>query len=120
MRVTEDNVKEIVDTELTAEQVTPFLQDANVLVNAKLLDQGYDAALLARIELYLAAHFVCLRDSRVQSEQIGGEQARQTFEGKTGLGLDYTRYGQQVKIFDHHGVLVASSTAKRSFEVKVI
>ena len=100
-RATEADVKGIIDTTLEAENVTPFLRAANVLVTDILASEGYGATLMTEIETWLAAHFVAVRDPRVTKENFG--DAGQTFEGKTSLGLNGTRYGQQVLLLDHHG-----------------
>ena len=117
-RATEAEVKEIIDTELTDEQVTPFLRAANLLVTEVLSDEGYGTSLLAEIERWLAAHFVAIRDPRISKEKIGDADA--TYQGKTGLGLNHTSYGQQVMILDVHGKLAEIAESKGPAEVKAI
>lgn len=118
LRATEAEVKEIIDTTLTDEQITPFLNSANVLIADVLSDEGYGAATLKEIERWLAAHFVAIRDPRVAKEKIGDVDA--AYHGKSGLGLNHTPYGQQVMILDHHGKLAEISAAKGPAELKVI
>lgn len=117
-RATEAEVKEIIDTTLTDEQVKPFLTAANLLVTDVLSKEGYGDAILKEIERWLAAHFVAIRDPQMAKEKIGDVNA--TYHGKSGLGLNHTPYGQQVMILDHHGKLAEISSSKGPAEVKVI
>lgn len=117
-RTTNDEVKKIIDTDLTPEQVNPFLNAAEVLVTDLLSGENYGSDLLTEIVKWLAAHFVAIRDPRVAKEKFGDADA--TFQGKTGLGLQHTSYGQQVMILEHHGVLAQVSSAKVSASLKVI
>lgn len=117
-RATEAEVKEIIDTDITVGQVTPFLKAANLLVTNVLTDQEYSADLLKEIERWLAAHFVAIRDPRTTKEKIG--QAEDTYQGKFGEGLSGTSYGQQVMLLDYKGVLAELSATKGGAEVKAI
>ena len=117
-RATNAEVKELIDTDLTEEQINPFLEDANLLVSAVCGSEGYSNDLMKRIECWLAAHFVAIRDPRIAKEKIGDADA--TYQGKTGLGLQHTSYGQQVMILDHHGKLAEVSEARKPAELKVI
>lgn len=118
IRATEAEVKEVLDTTLTDDQITPFLTAANVLVTDVLNGEGYGDATLKEIERWLAAHFVAIRDPQVAKEKIGDVDA--TYHGKSGLGLNHTPYGQQVMILEHHGKLAEISSSKGRAELKVI
>ena len=117
-RVTEAEVKKILSTTLTNEEITPFLMAANVLVTDILTDESYAEAMLKEIERWLAAHFVAIRDPQISKEKIGDVDA--TYQGKTSLGLNHTSYGQQVMILDHHGKLAEIAQSKGPAEVKTI
>jgi hypothetical protein len=117
-RASEQEVKEIIDTALTVDQITPFLRAANRLINDALADEGYGAELLHEIECWLTAHFIASRDPRTLSETIGDASA--TFWGTSGLGLNGTSYGQNVMLLEHHGKLAQITEAKGPAEVKVI
>ena len=117
-RVTEAEVKEVIDTALNDEQVKPFLILANILITDILLDEGYSIDLLKEIEKWLAAHFVAIRDPQVTKEKIGDVDA--VYQGKTGLGLNHTSYGQQVVLLEHHGKLAEIAQGRGPAEVKVI
>lgn len=117
-RASEAMVKEIIDTDLTAEQITPFLRTANTMVTDLLSSEGYSSSTLKNIECWLAAHFVAMRDPQVTKEKIGDVNAE--YEGKTAMGLNSTRYGQQAMVLEHHGVLAQVASGKRPAEVKAI
>lgn len=107
-RVLSSEVKEIISTDIA--DVTPFITPANLIVTAKLSNSGLDSGHLKEIEKWLAAHFVSSKDQRVQSESIGGTSV--SYQGQTGLGLDSTQYGQQVKVLDTTGELGKLGMAK--------
>lgn len=117
-RATEAEVKEVIDTTLTDEAITPFLTVSNLLVTDILTDEGYPDALMKEIERWLAAHLVAIRDPRVSEEKIGDVAAK--YQGKSGLGLNHTSYGQQVMVLDHHGKLAEIAQGKGPAEVKTI
>lgn len=101
-RVTDADVKSILDTKI---DTTPFITTANVMVDEMLAGAGYSDGRLFQIELWLSAHFACMMDPREADVQAG---ASATFEGKTEMGLDWSRYGQQVKVLDTAGILATA------------
>jgi len=117
-KATEAEVKEILQTTLTDEEITPFLAAADALVTDVLADEGYADSLLKEIKRWLTAHFVAIRDPQVSKEKIGDVDA--TYQGKTSLGLNHTSYGQQVMVLDHHGKLAEIAQSKGPAEVKTI
>jgi len=112
-RVTEDEVKEILNTSLT---LTAFITAANLIVTDKLGPEGLSDDQLKEIERWLAAHFAAIRERQPQQEGIGDAQA--TYYGGSDLGLDFTPYGQQVKILDPTGIL--ANIGKRKTEITAI
>lgn len=98
VRVTNDEVKVVIDTSLT--DLTAF-----ILVASQQVDRisGLGTAVLKEIERWLAAHFVSIRDKRTSKDNVG--DSSHTYEGKTGMGLEFTRYGQQAKLLDTTGTL---------------
>lgn len=102
-RVTATEVKEIIDTSLTDAQINTMITAANLTVTKHLGDQGLSSDLLKEIERWLSAHFCHARDPREQEKSI--DSTRVKFQGQTGLGLDATFYGQQVKVLDPTGRL---------------
>lgn len=118
-RVDVEDVKEILDTELSEPQIEAFIRAANLIVTNNLTDDITDTDLLKEIERWLAAHLACAREKQVQAEQTTDAQA--TYTGKTGLGLDSTFYGQTVKIIDTSGILASlDGGAKRAVSLYAV
>ncbi len=94
--ITDANLREICTELEDYEDVSTdiFISSAHTIVYEELLNAGYSADRLALIELYLAAHFAALTYPVVASEGIGGK-ANESFQYKVGLGLNFTKYGQQ-------------------------
>jgi hypothetical protein len=110
-RVTDTEVKAIIDTEI---DTTPFIATANTLVNNLLSDSGLDDTTLASIELWLSAHYVAVRDPRFRS--VRTEQHSMEFErGQAGMGIRATTYGQQALELDTSGTLAAQLGRRRAF-----
>lgn len=113
-RCTEIEVKEIIDTTLTENEIAPFITAANLIVTGILTGSGLLSAQLKEIERWLTAHFVAIRDPRISAEKTEGASA--TYQGKTDMGLDHTSYGQQVKLLDTTGALANLGKRKASVE----
>jgi len=107
-RVTPDELKEIISTDLDDGVLNTFIKVANITVTEYLGDSTeLDDDQLKEIERFLAAHTLAsTREQQAISE--GAKDARITYQGKTGLGLDSTFYGQQVKLLDTSGVLAGA------------
>ncbi len=105
LRTSAPEVCAIIDTDLTADQVLPFITPASALVDEHLLSVTPPISdnLLGQIETYLAAHFLTLFDPRSTKEEADG--VRFTYEGKTDMALDASQYGQMAQILDPSGRL---------------
>lgn len=90
-------------TDVVHSNIDRFITVANLVVTQHLAASGLSDALLAEVELWLAAHYLAIRDRRSQSESLG--DASESYYGQSGLGLDFTPYGQQVKTLDPTGKL---------------
>ena len=101
MRTTESEVKQIINTRLLEEEIRPFLETANAMVTNACAGYAHTVDELRLIEMWLAAHFVAIRDPRTSARTMG--DASETFEGTSGMNLNATRYGQQVMILDRFG-----------------
>lgn len=115
MSIEAEDVLLILDTDLTSPQIDAMINTADNLVTIHidpLADTRVTSAVRDDIVMWLAAHFCAIRDRRVKDE--GGDGVRFTYEGKTGMGLDYTSYGQQAKMIDPTGKLGKISLDKRS------
>lgn len=109
-RITENELKAICEVDSTI-TLTPFIEQATMLVDEELAPRGTLTALrLKMIELNLAAHFYCVRDPKTQNESAG---ISQSFEGSASEGLKRTRYGQQALILDTTGRLNTMQLGRR-------
>lgn len=115
-RVTVDEVKKLIDTELS--DVAPFIKAANLTIDEHLLNDGIGAALLKEIERWLSAHFVAMRERQLTSETAG--DAANQYGGSFGMGLNFTQYGQQVRLLDPTGKLANAGNTGRDAMFKVL
>lgn len=94
VRTSGSDVKDILDTDLAAGDLTPFIADASLIVD-EIADQlGTDRA--KSVEKWLSAHLASLRDRR--AARVSGAGASMTYQGQTGMGIDATDYGQQADL----------------------
>lgn len=96
--------------------LVPFIQTASALVDAissYASDNGVSmgASLLELIERWLAAHYYCQADRLYSFKTTEGAQA--TFQGKTGMYLEYTPYGQTAVGLDSSGYLASLAQGGR-------
>jgi len=113
LRVREDEVRAIIDNDPNISMV-PFIEMANALtdhVSSQDSNSILNDTLLIQIEKNLAAHFYAHRDLQFASHTI--EKTSADFQGKTGMGLDSTLWGQNAKRFDLTGTLARLDTEPR-------
>lgn len=103
-RIDDDDVIAILDFDPSITDLTRFISAAEQLVDRQCVPTGkYNASELANIEMWLAAHFVAIRDPRYASETMGA--ASVTMQNKIGMNLGSTPYGQQAMLLDDQGGL---------------
>jgi hypothetical protein len=94
--------------------LTPYIESASALVDdlaAKASAQGLTTLTASRkelIERWLAAHAYKLVDQPFAASSTGaqGSMAQATYQGKTGMYLEATKYGQMAISLDPTGLLV--------------
>lgn len=102
VRTTATLVKLIIDIDPSLTNLTPFITMASLQVDQHCsgYDATADAVLLELIERNLAAHHLCMRDPRIQSEKAGvvaatyiapldGRYFEATIYGQTALAMDW-------------------------------
>ena len=101
------------------------IETANVYVDALLFGQGLSDALMRQVELYLAAHFLCLtqREGTLAAQTIG--ESTERYHDHYSAGLMSTRFGQQAILFDTTGILAdaaatAENPSRRDAQIHVI
>jgi len=113
-----NEVKEILETDLTTDQLNAFINMAVALlapVKAAIAARA-GAAGYKQIELLVAAHLSTMRERTVKSKSVGG-QFSVTFMGKDGLGLNSSLYGQQALVLDGSGSLASLGKRRVKFHV---
>lgn len=108
-----DEVREIVDTELTNPRIANFINMA--YVTTKNLGMT-DTELLKQIQLLLSAHFLTVYEGVVQSQSVGGEYSV-SFARVVGEGLKASTYGQQALALDTTGKLAKATLKRATFQV---
>ena len=104
-RISEEDIRSTLPTDPLI-NVAPFIPPANALTNkVSANDTGnvLNSAVLAEIERYLAAHFYALYDQQFLANKTADASAN--YQGKTDMGLDFTRFGQMAKTLDVSGYL---------------
>lgn len=96
---TADDVKKIIDTDLADATIEAYLTSASELVSASISVTAITNSLREEIIRWLTAHLIASTQEQ-QLSKAGAGPTSVTFQGKTGLGLDSTQYGQQVQILD--------------------
>ena len=120
-RVSATEVKEIIETSLEDSVVLSSMIDtANLYVDTHLADAGHSDAVLAKIELYLAAHFVALTEERGSLKGSKMGDASEFLSDIYSEGFKATRFGQTALTLDTTGTLAAKGTATLKAEFRVV
>ncbi len=97
-----EGIQNILETDLNEDQIKTFLHTASNLVERAV--KSVEESTKNDIIIWLTAHFIAsTREQQLTRAKAGTAEA--VFQGKTGLGLDSTFYGQHVKMLDTSGVL---------------
>lgn len=105
-RVTPEDVKDIADFgEVTDDQLEGFIGDANDIVTHRV--KGHvEKDILPKVEKWLAAHLALMPERTTEEEGVG--QSDVIYAGSHGLGLQHTRYGQQLLLFVPERLITAA------------
>lgn len=120
-RVIAAEVKEIIDTDKSDQVVDDsFIQTATLMVDDALLSSSFSDAKLKQIELYLAAHFLCIAEEKggIILDKYG--DATQEMQEIYSSGIKSTRYGQQALVLDTSGILAARGAGTLRAEFRVV
>ena len=92
-------------TEIAATDTTTVFIDAAHLIIWEQFGgtTKYTDARLKLVELYLAAHFAAITNPVTAFEGVG--KLQQSMQYKVGLGLSYTKYGQQALLLTNGELL---------------
>lgn len=117
-RVDPTEVQRVIKTKLDDSDIYEHIQVANRLVTDLLVGKGMSADRLRDVELYLAAHFISMKDQdagQTVSKSAGETEA--TYGGNLSEALSHTRYGQQALILDTSGTLTSVGMTRAQFRV---
>lgn len=106
VRTTERAVKAILGGHYDGTSgLQPFIDTASSLVDdIAAADSSISSTRLELIERWLAAHYYEHADPITASRSTG--RASGQFQGRTDMGFDSTKYGQEAKRLDTSGLLV--------------
>jgi hypothetical protein len=105
-RITEDDVMGGgFDTELSKPEVKQHIATAHSVVENRLANEGMDSTTLARIELYLARHFIRAGPDRQVESESAGPMDRDYSGDYDHTEFASTAPGQQALMLDKSGKL---------------
>jgi hypothetical protein len=113
MRTTVDLVRVVMTTNMSDPNIQVLIEIANRMVTERLTDGSLSTGALRDIETYLTAHLIAVGPER-QAEEEEVDDVRVKYQGKFGLGLESTTYGQMVIALDTSGLLSESTKKKAS------
>jgi hypothetical protein len=118
VRVTANEVKEIIETELSNTIIEAYITGANQLVTEVLGTTSLGTDLLKEIERWLSAHMMAIsRERQAMEEGAGGAYIK--YSGSYGEALKSTSYGQMVLALDTTGTFASlSGKSARIFAIE--
>jgi len=121
-RVAAHQVTELITTTLEDDVILSSMIDtANIYVDEHLLDAGYSEAILAKIELYLSAHFVAItEEAGAPTLSKVGDATDEWATDWFGPGFQSTRFGQAALTLDSSGILAEVGSAKLKAQFRVV
>jgi len=111
--VTPADVRQIIETSLSDDEINVFITSADALVTQIYADEtGVTEEIKKEVERWLAAHFLASsRELQLQESKAGSVGVK--FQGETKRGLDSTFYGQNAKVLDPTGKLAMLDSGKK-------
>ena len=121
-RVSAEQVTELITTSLEESVILSSMVDtANLYVDTYLLEADHSDAILEKIELYLAAHFVAITEERGALKSSKTGDARDEWHTDyMGTGFNSTRFGQVALTLDTSGILAGVGSAKLKAQFRVV
>lgn len=112
--ITPADVLNLMEIELTDDQVNPYITSATVFVDANLSGKGIDDDLLDEIKIWVTAHMISVTRDRLTKKEKAGEAEVEYF-GKMGMALEASHYGQMAMTLDNTGTLRSLSSDKQAW-----
>lgn len=117
MAVTDAQVKSVIDTAI---DTGPLIAIATRIFEQELSGEGFNSDKTDNIILFLAAHFVCLRDENggLRRSKLGEADDSFVTPGDKNQGFQSTRYGQTALMLDTSGKLSALNAASKMLRAR--
>lgn len=98
-RTNPTNVATVIDV-ASGDDLDVFIDSAHLIVNSQIFTPGHttDATELELVERWLAAHFYATYNQQGQQERAG--KVSITYQGKTGMALENSKWGQTAMLVD--------------------
>jgi hypothetical protein len=119
-RTNVDDLKSLIESDKEDEALEAFVDIANLLVNEQLVGKGLSDAMLTKIELYLAAHFLAVVTELGGLVRDSYGSASVQLSDVYGPGLGSTRFGQTALVLDTTATLQRISTVKNRAEFRLV
>jgi len=116
VRVTATEVKGVITTTLTDDEITPYITSANVYVTARLGSSALIDAVLKEIERWMTAHMIASTKTRQEIEAEAGS-AKIKYSDNYDTGLKSTSFGQMCISLDTTGLLAQEGKKPISMQV---
>lgn len=122
MRTSTDAVEAILGDDYGAKvdgtfpDLEPYIEAASAIIDdvaacAIAKDKTLSSTRLELLERWLSAHFYVMSDQPYTEKETG--QSRGVFQGKTGMYLEASKYGQMAVTMDSSGCLFAIASGER-------
>jgi len=111
-----DKIRGIIQTELTDDQLQPYIDTADVLLTEAYMGLSVSTALRFEVQAWVAAHYIAVTRQRVSTKEEAGT-AKIEYAGQYGTGLDSTPWGQTAMALDATGRLKAMNTGKGNIKI---
>lgn len=106
LEVTIDEVRAVIDTEITDTQMQEYIFSTRAFLNAVFTGVSVSETLYKEMERWTTAHLIASsRDRQAKEEGAGGAYIK--YGTMYGMGLASTSYGQHAMVLDYTGTLAS-------------
>ena len=114
-----DRVRAIIETDLTNDQINPYLAAAEVMLLNAFRDKVIDTVTREELKVWLTAHYIAVTRQRVSTKEAAGGASIE-YAGVYGAALESTPWGQTAMALDTTGSLKAASGKKGNIQLIAI
>lgn len=118
-RVTTEEVRVIIVTDVDDLDITAFIKMANTYLNGLTWKSTVTEAILIDVETWLSAHLIAVsRDRTTIKEKVG--EAQVDYVNEFDQGLKASPYGQMAIILDPSGTLLDLADSKKQATIQAV